>query len=47
MLAIAGIWPTWSPPESEPITSCALLTKEAKGLVSAIHDRMPVILAQE
>lgn len=47
VLAIAGIWSTWSPPEGEPITSCALLTKEAEGLVSAIHHRMPVILAPE
>ncbi|WP_277352233.1 SOS response-associated peptidase [Pseudomonas multiresinivorans] len=47
MLAIAGIWSTWSPPEGEPITSCALLTKEAEGLVSAIHHRMPVILSPQ
>lgn len=47
VLATAGIWSTWSPPEGEPITSCALLTKEADGLVSAIHHRMPVILAPE
>ncbi|WP_370599541.1 SOS response-associated peptidase [Pseudomonas nitroreducens] len=47
VLAIAGIWSTWSPPDGEPMTSCALLTKEAEGLVAAIHHRMPVILAPE
>lgn len=47
VMAIAGIWSTWSPPEGEPVTSCALLTKEAEGLVSAIHHRMPVILSPE
>lgn len=47
VLAIAGIWSTWSPPEGEPITSCALLTKEAEGLVAAVHHRMPVILSPE
>lgn len=47
VLAIAGIWSTWSPPDSEPITSCALLTKEAEGMVAVIHNRMPVILAPE
>ncbi|WP_026078801.1 SOS response-associated peptidase [Pseudomonas nitroreducens] len=47
VLAIAGIWSTWSPPEGEPITSCALLTKDAAGPVAAIHHRMPVILAPE
>lgn len=45
LLAIAGIWSTWSPPEGEPITSCALLTKDAAVPVAAIHHRMPVILA--
>ncbi|MDF3864187.1 SOS response-associated peptidase [Pseudomonas denitrificans (nom. rej.)] len=47
VLAIAGLWSTWAPPEGEPITSCALLTKEAEGLMSAIHHRMPVILSPE
>lgn len=47
LLAITGIWSTWSPPEGESVTSCALLTKEAEGLVAVIHNRMPVILAPE
>lgn len=47
LLAIAGIWSTWTPSEGEPITSCALLTKDAAGPVAAIHHRMPVILAPE
>lgn len=47
MLAIAGIWSTWSPPDGEPITSCALLTRDAEGPVAEIHNRMPVILSPE
>ncbi|MNG04588.1 putative SOS response-associated peptidase YedK [compost metagenome] len=47
MLAIAGIWSTWTGPEGLDVVSCALLTKDAAGPVSAIHHRMPVILAPE
>lgn len=47
VLAIAGLWSTWLPPDGEPITSCALLTRDAEGPVAAVHHRMPVILAPE
>ncbi|MOA17455.1 putative SOS response-associated peptidase YedK [compost metagenome] len=47
MLAIAGLWSTWVGPEGQDVVSCALLTKDAAGPVSAIHHRMPVILAPE
>jgi putative SOS response-associated peptidase YedK len=47
VLAIAGLWSVWKGPEGQDVLSCALLTKGAAGPVSAIHHRMPVILAPE
>ena len=47
MLAIAGLWSTWTGPEGQDVLSCALLTKDAAGPVADIHHRMPVILRPE
>lgn len=47
MLAIAGLWSSWTSPDGNQVLSCALLTKNAAGPVAAIHHRMPVILAPE
>lgn len=45
IFAMAGIWETWEDKSSgEIIESCAILTTQAQGVVSDIHDRMPVIL---
>lgn len=51
-LAIAGVWESWEPPQSAapgkrrpPILSFAIITTEANPFMSAIHDRMPVVLA--
>lgn len=43
-LAMGGIYETWTSPNGSEIDTCAILTTSANGLVSAIHDRMPVIL---
>ncbi|MDY0884524.1 SOS response-associated peptidase [Dongia soli] len=42
--AFAAIWEDWTPPDGEKIESCALFTTESNGLISPIHERMPVIL---
>jgi len=42
-LALGGIYETWSKDGSE-IDTCAILTTSANATLSAIHDRMPVIL---
>ncbi|TXH31743.1 MAG: SOS response-associated peptidase [Rhodospirillaceae bacterium] len=42
--AFAAIWEDWTSPEGTKIESCALFTTEANGLISPIHERMPVIL---
>ncbi len=47
-LAIAGLWAAWrdpAAPEERPwLHSCALITTAANQMMSAVHDRMPVIL---
>jgi putative SOS response-associated peptidase YedK len=49
--AFAGLWEAWRPAGSEegapPLLSCVLLTTAANADVSAIHDRMPIILPRE
>jgi putative SOS response-associated peptidase YedK len=44
--ALAGIWESWRPPDSDEIvrTFC-IITTTANDLLAPIHDRMPVILA--
>ena len=44
--ALAGIWENWKPPGNEEwFRSFAIITTTSNELVSAIHDRMPVIIA--
>ena len=46
--ALAGIWENWKRPGSEEwVRTFAIITTNSNELVSAIHDRMPVILAPE
>ena len=42
--AFAGLW-TPGTVDGEPVESATILTTAANGLVAAVHDRMPVILA--
>jgi len=44
-LAIAGIWSSWSDPETAaPLYTCSILTTDPNELVARLHDRMPVVL---
>ena len=36
----------WSP-KGEPLASCSILTAEAVGPAAEVHERMPVVLADE
>ena len=46
--ALAGIWENWKRPGSEEwVRTFAIITTNSNELVSAIHDRMPVIIAPE
>jgi len=52
-MALAGLWEVWRHPEHrddrsvEPLRTCVIVTTEANSLLAAIHDRMPVVLAEE
>ncbi|MGE3408256.1 MAG: SOS response-associated peptidase [Pirellulales bacterium] len=39
----AGLWERWKSPDG-PVESCTICTTEANEFMSALHDRMPVIL---
>jgi putative SOS response-associated peptidase YedK len=46
--AIAGLWDTWTSPETgEIIESCAVVTTAAKGAIAEVHDRMPLVLPKD
>ena len=47
-LAIAGIYEEWINPESnQSLTTAAIITRSAVGVVAPIHNRMPVILPRQ
>jgi putative SOS response-associated peptidase YedK len=48
-LAFAGLWEVWRDPEreGEALHSCTIVTGDANEAVAAVHDRMPVALAEE
>jgi putative SOS response-associated peptidase YedK len=43
--AFAGLWDRWVDPEGAAVESCTIVTTEANGLLTPLHDRMPLILA--
>jgi putative SOS response-associated peptidase YedK len=45
-ILFAGIWEQWKPPEGETLRSCTMLTTTPNELMSTVHHRMPVILAE-
>lgn len=46
-LALAGLWSSWSDPESgDRVRTCTIVTGKPSDVVAPIHDRMPVILAK-
>lgn len=46
-IAAAGLWTTWRGADGASLHTCCLLTTEANGTMSPIHDRMPVILESD
>lgn len=42
--AFAGLWESWRDPAGSPLLSFTIIVTAANALVSAVHDRMPVIL---
>jgi putative SOS response-associated peptidase YedK len=43
-LAFAGLWETWTGPNGEELDTAAIVTTRANNTLSAIHDRLPVIV---
>ena len=43
----AGLWEIWHSPHGDEIYSCTIITTQPNELVKPIHDRMPVILAND
>jgi putative SOS response-associated peptidase YedK len=46
-IAFAGLWETWAGPNGEEMETAAIVTTTANRALRPIHDRMPVIVAQE
>jgi putative SOS response-associated peptidase YedK len=44
VFGVAGLWDRLESGDAPPLESCLVLTTAANGVVSPIHDRMPVIL---
>ena len=47
LFAFAGLWDRWKDPSGLWIKSCSILTTTPNAVISAVHDRMPVILDPE
>lgn len=46
-LGMAGLYETWIGPDGEEVDTACVLTTSANGVMSAVHDRMPVLLERE
>lgn len=45
VMALAGLWETWTTPDGTALETFAIVTRDAAGFVKDIHDRMPVVLS--
>jgi putative SOS response-associated peptidase YedK len=47
-LAMAGLWSTWhdpnGDPDAPPLVTCTVVTTDAVGQLTEVHDRMPLLL---
>jgi putative SOS response-associated peptidase YedK len=46
-IGFAGLYNLWTSPEGEKIGTCTIITTESNEILSAIHDRMPVIVPRD
>jgi putative SOS response-associated peptidase YedK len=46
-MPLAGLWETYSSPDGGEIDTAAIVTTDANGTLSGVHDRMPVILSPD
>jgi len=47
LFALAGLWDGWRDANGQWVKTCSILTTSPNAVTSAVHDRMPVILARE
>ena len=47
LFAFGGIWEHWMAPDGSELESAAMLMAEPNALLANIHDRSPVVVAQE
>ncbi|MDO1581648.1 SOS response-associated peptidase [Rhizobium oryzicola] len=47
IVAFAGLMETWSSADGSEMDTAAILTTSANSMMSAIHDRMPVVIDQQ
>jgi putative SOS response-associated peptidase YedK len=48
LVLMAGLWSVWKPAKAAaPLLSCTIITTDAVGELAEIHDRMPLMLAQD
>ncbi len=47
LFAFAALWETWHSPDGSEIDTVALLNGPANGLMAAVHERCPVIVAPQ
>lgn len=44
-VGFAGVWSSWkNPADNDWVRTCAIITTAAQGIISSLHDRMPVAL---
>ncbi|HEY2227781.1 MAG TPA: SOS response-associated peptidase [Xanthobacteraceae bacterium] len=46
MMVMAGLWDEWKSAQGERIRSCTIITCPPNAVAGALHDRMPVVLAE-
>ncbi len=46
-MAFAGLFNTWTSPDSEEICTCTIIVTDANEILASIHERMPVIISEK
>jgi putative SOS response-associated peptidase YedK len=47
LLALAGLWERWRTPAGDKLETCVIVTTDATAQLSAIHDRMPLLIPRD